>query len=117
MQFNAALYFCEARLVKHYFTYITKEGNYELLKVVLAKAFSTEFVDHESGWWGEYALSKNECKIKLYPNFVSGEGYHHEGKPNFPYLLEIPEQREPQRVIELMRKLPIKFELLEHDEI
>lgn len=101
----------------HYFTYVTKDGNYQRLKVILAEAFATEFVDRESGWWGEYALSNDGNEIKLYPNFVSGAGYHQVEKSEFPYLLEIPDRNDPKYIIELMLKLPIAFELIEHCEV
>ena len=105
--------------MKHYFTYITKEADYDLIKSVLSKAFEVEFTEHESGWWGEYALAKNanEFPIKVYPNFVHGEGYHEEQKKDYPYLVEIPGSDEPETIKSIVSTLSIRFELARQKEI
>ncbi len=105
--------------MKHFFIYITKESNYELLKQTLALAFSIEFTDRESSWWGEYALWRGDDNhsVKIYPNYVEGEGYHEEDRQDSPYLIEIPERDDPEYIKELISSLPVKFELVRHNEI
>lgn len=98
---------------------MTKESDYELLKSVLAEAFSIEFTDRESGWWGEYALWKgeNDHSVKIYPNYVEGEGYHEEEKGDYPYLLEIPFRTDPDFIKKVVSNLSVRFELVRHNEI
>lgn len=105
--------------MKHYFSYGTKENDYELLKRILAEAFSIEFTDRESSWWGEYALwrGESELSIKIYPNYVEGEGYHEEEKVWYLYLLEIPGRSDPDFIQERMKNLSVLFELIRHEEL
>ena len=104
---------------KHHFTFATKESDYALLKETLAEKLSIELTDHESSWWGQYALHENQTSlsVKIYPNFVDGEGYHEKEKKDYPYLLEICRNNNPQQVNEIISNLPINFELVRHNEI
>jgi len=76
--------------MKNYYIYGTKEINFNSLQEDLALLFKCTLNEHDSSWWGIYAkgATKENLNIKLYPNFVEGEGHHVENK-NFNYLLEI----------------------------
>ncbi|KZN65025.1 hypothetical protein [Pseudoalteromonas luteoviolacea] len=91
--------------------YVTKDSNYERLKALLAHAFSIKFSDRQSGWWGEYALWQGsyELSIKLFPNFVAGEGFHEEKKREYPYLREITGKGDLCDVHERILSLPTEF--------
>lgn len=105
--------------MKHFFVYATKENDLNLLKEKVENAFKCSFTDHESEWFGEYALWNGEDNksIKIYPNYVEGEGYHIDEFPEFAYLLEISYIDEPVFVKRTMVTEAVDFELIRHDEI
>ncbi|MFC3153488.1 hypothetical protein ACFOEK_20785 [Litoribrevibacter euphylliae] len=102
--------------MSHYLTYATKEESYDYIKEVVAEALGVDFEDHESGWWGEYAQDP-KCAIRIYPNFVEGEGYHEKAEKDYVYLLELPNLNEVEPMKRIVSQMPIDFKLVRASEI
>lgn len=103
----------------HFFIYATKVSSMELLQKEIEHAFKISFSKHESGWFGEYVLwqgDKNEA-IKIYPNYVVGEGYHEKEFKEFPFLIEISCFENPDEIKRIISSANSLFELVRYDEI
>ena len=105
---------CDLRM-KHFYTYGTKESDLNAIKSDLSSLFGVTFSEHESGWWGLYALSSSPSikEIKIYPNFVEGEGYHEEDE-GLHYLLSISCPEHPDQIPELVKQSKFDFKVVRH---
>ena len=103
--------------MNHFFTYGTENKNLEELTIDISKLFNVQLKEHESSWWGIYAIGKTSSikEIKIYPNFVEGEGYHEENT-NHEFLLTITDPENHIQIPEIMKNNVSKFELIIHNE-
>jgi len=108
---------CEMSM-KHFYTYGTKESSFEKLKEDISQLFNVELQEHESGWWGIYAMGETPQikEVKLYPNFVEGEGFH-EDEGGYSYLLAISYPENPYDIPGLVSSSQNKFQLIRHNEL
>ena len=104
--------------MNEHFTYGTEEDNFEKLKKIIGNSFDVPMEEHESGWWGIYALAKSQEfeQIKLYPNFVEGEG-HHNRDHELKYLLDISFPSGSINLANIIKEIPVNFKLVKHSEV
>ena len=94
------------------------ESDFEKLKEEISHIFKVVLSEHESSWWGIYALGRTPTieEIKIYPNFVEGEGFHEE-QGSYSYLLGLSSSENNNEIPELVSASRNKFRLIAHNEI
>lgn len=104
--------------MNHFYTYGTKEPSFKKLKENIAQLFNVELIEHESSWWGVYAKGETPQikEIKLYPNFVEGEGLHVD-EGDFIYLLSISYPENPTEIPGLVSSGKNNFQLIRHNAL
>ena len=101
-----------------YLTFATDASTFEEIKKNIELLASTELCEYESGWWGIYAQGKSHLanEIKLYPNYVEGEGYHEKDK-NISYLLSFSMATDVEKIKEIVSKSMFSFKLIRHETL
>jgi hypothetical protein len=104
--------------MEHFYTYGTKESDFEKIKSDLSELFNVKLQEHESSWWGIYAKGENSIinEIKLYPNYVEDEGLHEE-EGDYKYLLDISYPNKPKDNPVSVESSPYNFVLVRHNEL
>ncbi len=76
-------------------------------------------IEHESGWWGIYALADHPSisELKLYPNYVESEEEYHNKDKSLKYLLSVAEPDDSVNFKALLENSPSGFKLIKHEEI